>query len=85
MATTPTGAARSRVRLHRDWRAILRRAWSIRLLIIAGLLSGAEVALPLLDESVLPQGALAALSAVVTGAALVARLLAQRGIADDQA
>ena len=34
-------------------REVLRHVWSIRLIIIAGVLSGAEIALPLLD-SLLP-------------------------------
>ena len=41
------------MRLINEWRAVLRRAWSIRLMLLAGLLSGIEVVLPLLD-GVLP-------------------------------
>jgi hypothetical protein len=37
------------MKLVANWRAVLRCAWSIRLMILAGLLSGVEVALPLLD------------------------------------
>jgi hypothetical protein len=36
-----------------NWRGVLRCAWSIRLMILAGLLSGVEAILPLLD-GVLP-------------------------------
>lgn len=59
-----------------NWRAVLRHAWSIRLMLLAALLSGAEVALPLFEYSI-PTGIFAALSAAVTAAALIARLLAQ--------
>ena len=31
-----------------NWRAVLRKAWSARLMLLAALLSGAEVVLPLL-------------------------------------
>lgn len=64
-----------------NWRQILRYAWSIRLLLVAGLLSGAEVALPLL-QSVLPvpAGAFAALSFVATAGAFVSRLVAQETV-----
>jgi hypothetical protein len=64
-----------------NWRQILRYAWSIRLLLLAGLLSGAEVALPLL-QSVLPvpAGVFAALSFVATAGAFVARLIAQETV-----
>jgi hypothetical protein len=64
-----------------NWRQILRYAWSIRLLIVASLLSGAEVALPLL-QSVLPvpPGIFAALSFLATAGAFVARLVAQETV-----
>lgn len=64
-----------------NWRAVLRRAWSIRLMILAGLLTAAEVALPLLDGFIdLPRGLFAALSGIATGGAFVARLIAQKDI-----
>jgi hypothetical protein len=66
-----------------DWKGVLRRAWSIRLILLAGLLSGIEVALPLLDGVVsLPRGLFACLSLVMTAAAFVARLLAQKEVAN---
>ena len=62
-----------------DWRDVLRRAWSIRLLFLAGLLSGAEVALPLLRDVLdIPAGLFAGLSLITVAGAFVARLLAQR-------
>ncbi|QKV18706.1 hypothetical protein [Oricola thermophila] len=67
------------MRLLNDWRRVLRRAWSIRLIVIAGVLSGAEVALPLVGKAVaIPPGVFAAASGIVTAAAFVARLLAQK-------
>lgn len=64
---------------------VLRRAWSIRLLIMAGILSGLEVALPLLDGFFsIPQGAFAALSGLTVGGAFVARLIVQKDISDDK-
>lgn len=66
-----------------NWRDVLRRAWSVRLLILAGLLSGLEVTLPLIDGSVeIPQGIFAALSGLTVGGAFVARLVAQKGLSD---
>ena len=67
--------------LIRDWRQVLKRAWSVRLILAAGLLSGVEVALPLLPLP-LPAGIFAALSALTTAAAFVARLLAQKDMTD---
>ena len=69
--------------LVRNWRDVLRRAWSIRLLILAGLLSGLEVALPLIDGFIdIPRGIFAALSGLTVAGAFVARLLAQKGLSD---
>ena len=64
-----------------NWRQILTKAWSVRLMAMAAVLSGLEVAMPYLDGS-LPQGTFAALSGVISGAALLARLLAQRGVSE---
>ncbi|MFB9952021.1 hypothetical protein ACFFP0_24495 [Rhizobium puerariae] len=62
---------------------VLRRAWSIRLMIAAGLLSGAEVALPLIDGLFeMPRGLFAALSGITVAAAFVARLIVQKGISE---
>ena len=65
-----------------DWKKIARRAWSFRLAIIAALLSGAEVVLPLFID-VLPRNLFASLSfAAVVGAA-VARVVAQPRMHED--
>lgn len=69
------------MRLLPDWRRVMRRAWSVRLMVLAGLLSGVEVALPFYADDV-PRGAFAAVSMLVVTAAFVARLVAQRD-ADD--
>lgn len=63
--------------LLKDWRKTLVRAWSIRLMLLAALLSGIEAALPYFEPSGRWRGAFAALSGLVTIAALIARLTAQ--------
>lgn len=65
-----------------NWREVLKRAWSVKLIVLAGLLSGAEVAMGYMEID-LPPGVLAALASAVSGAALVARFLAQRGLSED--
>ncbi|MBN9671689.1 hypothetical protein [Roseibium aggregatum] len=65
-----------------DWRRVLQRAWSIRLIALAALLSGAEVALPFLGDFIAP-GRLAALSALATAGAFVGRILAQKDMDDE--
>lgn len=67
------------VRLYENWRQVLRRAWSVRLMLLAGALSAVEVVLPFFDGEI-PRGLFAALSGVATGAAFVARLVAQKDL-----
>lgn len=67
------------MRFRSNWRLILRKAWSIRLLLIAGLLSAAEAVLPLF-ESELPKHLFASLSILSVCAAFVARIVAQKDL-----
>ena len=69
------------MRLVDNWAAILRRAWSIRLALLAAILSGIEVALPFFTPE-WPRGWAAAASFGCTGAALVARIVAQPKMLD---
>ncbi|POO54480.1 hypothetical protein CPJ18_02015 [Agrobacterium rosae] len=67
--------------LVQNWRQVLKRAWSVRLMIIAAILSGLEVALPLIDGVVeIPPGVFAALSGLTVAGAFTARLLVQKGV-----
>lgn len=62
-----------------DWKKILKKAWSVRLMIIAALLSGVEVAMPFF-ATVVPPGIFAALSFLAVSLAFVARLVAQKDL-----
>lgn len=64
------------MRLHAQWKKILKKAWSIRLMILAGGLTGAEVILPLFVDK-LPTVPFAIATFGLTMGALVARLVAQ--------
>lgn len=69
--------------LVQNWRQVLKRAWSVRLMIIAAILSGLEVALPLIDGFVeIPPGVFAALSGLTVAGAFTARLLVQKGVSN---
>ena len=59
-----------------NWKDIFRKAWSIRLGVLAGMFSAAEVILPLFMHS-MPRHIFAALSFVAVMGAVVARLVAQ--------
>jgi hypothetical protein len=77
------------MKLTADWKTTLARAWSVRWIIAAGLLSGAEVALPLVREAIeplglLPPGVFAILAALASAGAVVARVLAQPPAAPGQ-
>ena len=70
--------------LHRDWRRILRKAWSSNLMLLAMALSGAESVLPLFANTTpLPAWAFAAVTFVVVGAALWARLTVQKNMGSE--
>lgn len=70
------------LKLHEDWKLILRKAWSIRLGLIAAIFSGAEVVLPMFSGSV-PRNLFAVLSFVAVAGAVIARLVAQKEMSDD--
>jgi hypothetical protein len=59
-----------------EWKWLLRKTWSIRLVILSALLSGFEVILPLFVDT-LPRNLFAALSMCSAIAAGIARVVAQ--------
>ena len=63
-----------------DWKRLIRRAWSLRLILLAGLLTGCEAVLSAAGTDWLPgpQWARMVLLFAVLGAAFVARLVAQK-------
>jgi hypothetical protein len=67
------------MKLYENWREIMRRSWSLRFIILAGLLSGCEIILPLFADQI-PRNLFALLSFAAVTAAFVARLVAQKGI-----
>lgn len=69
----------NRLALHPDWRRILRRAWSMRLAALAGVLSACEVVLPLFVDA-MPRAMFSGLALVTITGAMVARLVAQKGM-----
>lgn len=73
------------MRLVANWRAVLRYAWSVRLILLAAVLSGIEVALPFIgDAHPIPPRIFAALSFLTTAGAFIARLTAQKGVSPDE-
>ena len=67
------------MRLVPEWKRILRKAWSIRLMLLAGLFSGAEVVVPLFVDA-MPRNVFAVLCFACVSGATIARVVAQQGI-----
>jgi hypothetical protein len=70
-----------RPRLIPEWRRVLNKAWSIRLVLLAALLSGIELVLPLVQDW-FPRYVFGGLSFIVTVGAVWARLVAQPKMSD---
>lgn len=72
------------VNLIPGWKRVLRRAWSLRLMLVAGLLTGFEAILQVIPPDFLPvpKWALPIVTMLVIGGAFVMRLIAQKGIRD---
>ncbi|MBK5203840.1 MAG: hypothetical protein JJD98_00075 [Polaromonas sp.] len=68
--------------LIKDWRTVLAKAWSLRLILLSGLLSGLEVAMPSISSffeplDIIPPGTMAMLAVLVSAGAGISRLIAQ--------
>lgn len=72
------------MRLDPDWRRILRRAWSVRIMVLAAVLTGCEAVATVVgvDWVPLPPVARALLLFALVAAALISRIVAQRGFKD---
>ncbi len=64
------------MKLHDDWRHLLRKSWAVRWAVLAGLLSGCEVVLPVFMDA-MPRMWFAALSMVAAMGGIWAGLLVQ--------
>lgn len=65
--------------LHDNWKEILKKAWSIRFLVLSIFLSSLEILLPYIEPFLgIPPGVFAALSVLTMILAIVARIVAQK-------
>lgn len=67
------------MKLYDNWKEIVRKAWSIRFMLIAGVLSGIEIVLPMFAEQ-FPRNTFAILTFIFVAAAFVSRIVAQRNV-----
>jgi hypothetical protein len=71
------------MRLIDEWRTVLRKAWSVRLILLAGLLEAIGSLMPYLSVVLpIPESVFNVLSALTLGGAVVARLIVQKEISD---
>lgn len=68
------------MKLTANWRAVLRHAWSVRLILLALLLDGVAAAIPFVEVPIHP-AIPPALGALATTGALFARIVAQKRLA----
>ena len=62
-----------------DWRDVVKKAWSVKFMVVAFVLTMAEVMLPFFSDSVPPK-LFAVLSGLAVAGAFVSRLVAQKGM-----
>lgn len=68
-----------------NWKAILKRAWSMRLMLVAVVFSGLEVALPLMEDVIpLDKGVFAGLCGLTVMIAMVSRLVYQPSVREPE-
>lgn len=65
------------MRVKDDWRNVVRKAWSVRFMVLAFLFTMAEVMLPFFSDAVPPR-TFAVLSGLAVAGAFVSRLIAQK-------
>lgn len=65
-----------------DWRAILKRAWSVKFNIAATLFGAAEVVVALVQPASIPHGVFAGIAAAVSILSNVSRVMAQKELSN---
>lgn len=73
------------MRLIPEWRKVLRYGWSVRLIVLAGFLTGLEAILPFAPELLpIPIEYLAVSQFLIVMGALFARFIAQSKVSGDE-
>ena len=65
-----------------NWQAILEKAWSVKFNIAATMFGAAEVVVALVQPASIPNGVFAGIAAVISVAANVSRLMAQKELSN---
>jgi hypothetical protein len=67
------------MKLYNNWKDIVKKAWSVKFILLAGLLSATEVILPLFFDY-FDRGTFAILSFIAVSGAFISRIVAQKDI-----
>lgn len=75
------------MKLTGNWQAVLKKAWSIRLILAAGFFSGLEAVVQIYSvladlPAWMPRGGFALVAFIASNGAFVMRLVAQKGLSD---
>jgi hypothetical protein len=65
--------------LYENWKDIAKKAWSFRLMALAGIFTTLEIVLPLYSDAI-PRGVFAAFTFLAVTGGMISRLVAQKGI-----
>jgi presenilin-like A22 family membrane protease len=68
-----------KIKLYSNWSDLLKKAWSIRFIALAGILTGAEVILPMFENDI-PRNVFAFLSLGAVAGAFISRLVVQKDL-----
>lgn len=71
------------MKLQEDWKRIIRKAWSVRLVAVSAVFSAAEIVIPIYGDA-LPRDTFAIVSVIACVGAIIARLIAQKDFKDGQ-
>lgn len=65
-----------------DWKSVLTKAWSVKFLVLSGVVAAAETVIQLAGAQLLPAGVGPAVIGVLSALGILARVLAQKEAED---
>lgn len=74
------------MRLVSNWRAVIRKAWSIKFIVLAGIFTGLEAIVSFLPTLFpwVQSGYMALATGLIVIAAFISRIVAQKGVTPDE-
>jgi uncharacterized membrane protein YtjA (UPF0391 family) len=69
-----------KIHLIPEWRDVVKKAWSMRFMIIAGIASAVELIVALYFQSIVPKGIFIVISLIATALGMFSRVVAQKDL-----